>query len=135
MDCLSASSMLLDIFSSSTNAFILYVMLSSSFLASTVSLTRSSSALNLSASSTIRVMSSLERRPLSFVIVILFFKPDALSSAETFRMPLASMSNDTLICGTPRGAGAMPDSSNLPSRLLSRVRARSPSNTWIKTPG
>ena len=32
-------------------------------------------------------------------------------------------------CGTPRGAGGMPVSSNLPSRLLSRVRARSPSYT------
>lgn len=47
--------------------------------------------------------------------------PDVLSSAVTFRMPLASTSNATLICGTPRGAGGIPDSSNLPSRLLSRV--------------
>ena len=55
--------------------------------------------------------------------------PVVLSSADTFRMPLASMSNTTLICGTPRGAGGMPLSSNLPSRLLSRVRDRSPSYT------
>lgn len=39
----------------------------------------------------------------------------------------------TLICGTPRGAGGMPVSSNLPSRLLSLVRVRSPSYTWIMT--
>jgi len=45
------------------------------------------------------------------------------------------MSNVTSICGTPRGAGGIPDSSNLPSRLLSLVMARSPSNTWISTPG
>jgi hypothetical protein len=55
--------------------------------------------------------------------------PVVLSSADTLRMPLASMSNTTLIWGTPRGAGGIPDSSNLPSRLLSRVRDRSPSNT------
>ncbi|KAJ8425770.1 hypothetical protein Cgig2_014884 [Carnegiea gigantea] len=45
-----------------------------------------------------------------------------LSSAETFRIPLASMSKQTLIWGTPLGAGGMPESSNLPSKLLSRVR-------------
>ena len=57
--------------------------------------------------------------------------PVVLSSADTLRMPLASMSKTTLICGTPRGAGGMPDSSNLPSRLLSFVRERSPSYTWL----
>lgn len=40
----------------------------------------------------------------------------------------------TLICGTPRGAGGMPDSSNLPNKWLRRVRDRSPSKTWIRTP-
>ena len=34
-------------------------------------------------------------------------------------MPLASMSKVTSICGTPRGAGAMPVSSKVPSGLLS----------------
>mmetsp|Transcript_11052 Transcript_11052/g.47198 ORF Transcript_11052/g.47198 Transcript_11052/m.47198 type:complete len:225 (+) Transcript_11052:547-1221(+) len=82
-----------------------------------------------------RSMSSFDKRPLSLVMVILFFWPVDLSSAETFRMPLASMSKHTLIWGTPRGAGGMPCSSNLPSRLLSLVRLRSPSNTWISTPG
>ena len=61
--------------------------------------------------------------------------PVVLSSADTFRMPLASMSKMTLIWGTPRGAGGIPDSSNLPSRLLSLVRDRSPSKTWMSTPG
>mmetsp|Transcript_14518 Transcript_14518/g.52203 ORF Transcript_14518/g.52203 Transcript_14518/m.52203 type:complete len:225 (-) Transcript_14518:956-1630(-) len=82
-----------------------------------------------------RSISSLLRRPLSFVIVILFFWPVDLSSAETLRMPLASMSKQTLICGTPRGAGGIPCSSNFPRRLLSFVLERSPSNTWMSTPG
>ena len=34
--------------------------------------------------------------------------PVALSLALTLRMPLASMSKVTSICGTPRGAGGMP---------------------------
>jgi hypothetical protein len=34
-------------------------------------------------------------------------------------MPLASMSNVTSICGTPRGAGGMPTSWKRPSVLLS----------------
>jgi hypothetical protein len=76
-----------------------------------------------------RSISSFERRPLSFVIVMRFDLPVVLSDADTFRIPLASMSNVTSICGTPRGAGGMPESSNLPRRLLSFVRARSPSKT------
>src|SRR5581483_8191279 len=39
----------------------------------------------------------------------------ALSFAVTFRMPLASISNVTSICGTPRGAGGMPLSLNFAS--------------------
>jgi hypothetical protein len=57
----------------------------------------------------------------------LFDLPVVLSAAETLRMPLASMSKVTSTWGTPRGAGGMPESSNLPRRLLSFVRARSPS--------
>ena len=41
-------------------------------------------------------------------MVIFFSLPVALSFADTLRMPLASMSNVTSICGTPRGAGGMP---------------------------
>jgi hypothetical protein len=76
-----------------------------------------------------RSMSVLLRRPLSLVMVILLLLPVPFSMADTLRMPLASMSKVTLIWGTPRGAGGMPDSSNLPSRLLSRVMERSPSYT------
>ena len=41
-------------------------------------------------------------------MVILFSLPVALSLADTCRMPLASMSKVTSICGMPRGAGGMP---------------------------
>ena len=61
--------------------------------------------------------------------------PVDLSTADTFNIPFASISNVTSICGTPLGAGGIPDSSNLPNKLLSLVIARSPSKTWIKTPG
>ena len=48
------------------------------------------------------------------------------SLAVTFRMPLASISKVTSICGTPRGAGGMLPSWNTPSSRLSRAMARSP---------
>ena len=44
--------------------------------------------------------------------------PVPRSFADTCRMPFASMSNATSICGMPRGAGGMPVSWNLPSDLL-----------------
>ena len=37
--------------------------------------------------------------------------------------------------GDGAGGGGMPVSSNLPRRLLSQIRARSPSYTWMSTPG
>ncbi|GET90209.1 heat-shock protein hsp70, putative [Leishmania tarentolae] len=82
-----------------------------------------------------RSISSLLSRPLSLVMVIWLRLPVPFSSADTFRMPLASRSNVTSICGTPRGAGGMPDRSNVPSRWQSFVIARSPSKTWMCTPG
>merc|ERR1711973_826065 len=105
------------------------------FLALILSFYFSSSALNFSASLTIRSISSLERRPLSLVMVILFCFPVDLSQADTFRIPLASMSKVTSIWGTPLGAGGMPVRSNLPRRWLSLVSARSPSYTWMVTAG
>ena len=57
----------------------------------------------------------------------------ALSLAETWTMPLASMSNVTSICGTPRGAGGMPTRSNWPSSLLSAAISRSPWKTRMVT--
>ena len=44
-----------------------------------------------------------------------------LSSAFTFKIPLASISNVTSIWGTPLGAGGIPPKSNLPNKLLSLV--------------
>ena len=82
-----------------------------------------------------RSISSLERRPLSLVMVMCLDFPVVLSEAETFKIPLASMLKVTSTWGIPRGAGGMSDSSNLPSKLLSLVRAQSPSYTWISTPG
>ena len=45
------------------------------------------------------------------------------------------MSNVTSICGTPRGAGGMPVSWNLPSDLLYAAISRSPWSTWTSTLG
>ena len=69
------------------------------------------------------------------VIVISSVLPEDLSEAPTCRMLFSSTSKLTSIWGTPRGAGGMPVSSNLPSRRLSFVIWRSPSKTWISTPG
>merc|ERR1719433_1676035 len=110
-------------------------MLSRPFLAEILSFCLASSSLNFSASLTMRSISSLDRRPLSLVMVILFCLPVLLSQADTFRMPLASMSKVTSIWGTPRGAGGMPVRSNFPRRWLSLVMALSPSYTWMVTAG
>ena len=76
-----------------------------------------------------RSISPLESLPVSLVMVIAFVFPVLWSLAETFTIPLASMSKETSILGTPRGAGGIPVSSNLPKRLLSFTIARSPSYT------
>ena len=68
-------------------------------------------------------------------MVIFCSRPVALSRALTLRMPLASMSKVTSICGTPRGAGGMPSSMKRPSVLLSAAIGRSPWRTWISTLG
>mmetsp|Transcript_7800 Transcript_7800/g.23888 ORF Transcript_7800/g.23888 Transcript_7800/m.23888 type:complete len:212 (-) Transcript_7800:1344-1979(-) len=119
---------------SSSCFFVWYTEESALFLVSTFSRSAVSDAALASASFIIRSTSS----SLSVdapVILMSACLPVPLSVAATLRMPLASMSKHTVICGTPRGAGGMPDSSNLPSRLLSRVRERSPSYTWMSTPG
>merc|ERR1712164_120934 len=116
--------------------FMLYAYDSREFLASIFSLANLSSSAYCSASRTMRSMSSLERRPLSLVMVMLAFFPDAdLSSAVTLSTPLASTSKVTSTWGTPRGAGGMPPSSNLPSRLLSFAGALTlehlDQHTWL----
>mmetsp|Transcript_8059 Transcript_8059/g.18960 ORF Transcript_8059/g.18960 Transcript_8059/m.18960 type:complete len:277 (-) Transcript_8059:965-1795(-) len=61
--------------------------------------------------------------------------PVPLSLAETLRMPLASMSKVTSICGTPLGAGGTPSSLKVPRILLSLANCRSPWSTTISTEG
>ncbi|KAF0763770.1 putative secreted protein [Aphis craccivora] len=68
-------------------------------------------------------------------MTMFFERPELLSLAETFKIPLASISKVTSILGTPLGAGGIPVRSNVPSRLLSFVKALSPSNTWMVTAG
>ena len=87
--------------------------------ACTISSSLRSSSACASASFTIRWISS-SVRPEFALIVILFSLPVALSFADTCRMPLASMSNVTSICGMPRGAGGMPSRLNWPRLLLPR---------------
>jgi|EP00492_Amphilonche_elongata_P003218 hypothetical protein len=53
----------------------------------------------------------------------------ALSFAVTDKIPLASISKVTSICGTPRGADAIPSRRNVPRLLLSFASSRSPCNT------
>src|SRR5271167_446433 len=94
---------------------------------------RSSSAC-ASASRTMRSMSSLASEDWP-VIVIDCSLPVALSWADTWTIPLASMSKVTSICGIPRGAGGRSTSWNLPSVLLYIAISRSPWSTWISTDG
>ena len=70
-----------------------------------------SSAAYCSASLTFWLISSSVRF-VEDVIVIACCFPVPRSLALTFTIPLASISNVTSICGTPRGAGAMPVSWN-----------------------
>ncbi len=107
-------------------------MLSSSLRASAVSLILASSAAWSSASLRSFSTSSL-LRPLEFVIVIFCSLPVDLSFALTLRIPFASMSNVTSICGSPRGAGAIPSSLKLPMSLLSFAIGRSPCRTLMST--
>ncbi|CAA6656821.1 unnamed protein product [Spirodela intermedia] len=89
------------------------LVFSRAFLASTFFLCSSSSDLYFSASWTIFSISSL------------------LNVEDTVGVDVEA---DGDLRHAP-GAGGMPDSSNLPSRLLSLVRVRSPSYTWMSTPG
>src|SRR4030095_2103578 len=61
--------------------------------------------------------------------------PVAWSLAPTDRMPLASMSKVTAICGTPRGAGGIPSRKKRPISRLSPAMSRSPWSTRISTCG
>src|SRR6478609_6795586 len=104
------------------------------FLTSASSRRLRSSSACASASLTMRSISSLDRAEPP-VIVIFCSLPVPWSLAETLTMPLASMSKVTSIFGTPRGAGAMPVSSKVPSDLLCCAISRSPWKTWMRTEG
>ena len=67
------------------------------------------------------------------MIVIFWSFRVAVSFAVTFRMPLASMSNVTSICGTPRGAGGIPVKWNLPRVRFCAAMGRSPCSTCTST--
>ena len=72
-------------------------------------------------------------KPLEEVIVMCWSFPVPKSLALTFTMPLASMSNVTSICGTPRGAAGIPSRLKLPKVRFWSAISRSPCNTWIVT--
>ena len=91
-----------------------------------------SSSLCSSASFTIFSISS-SLNPLEPVILISCALPVALSFAETVRIPFASMSKVTSICGIPRGAGGIPSKLKFPKDLLSRLNSRSPCKTFMVT--
>jgi len=73
-------------------------------------------------------MSSFDK-PLEAFMVIACSLLVAKSFADTWRIPSASISNLTSICGTPLGAGGIPESWNLPRELLSFANGRSPWST------
>ena len=104
------------------------------FFADASSCSRCASSAWVSASVTIRETSSSER-PEPPSIRICCSLPVPRSFAFTWMIPFASMSNDTSICGMPRGAGGMPTSWNLPSVLLNVAISDSPWSTWISTEG
>src|SRR5439155_60739 len=125
-DASSFSTHSLEFFSTS------YTIVSSRLRRSISSRRRLSSAAWASASLTILSM-SLSPSPEDASIRIFCSLPVALSLAVTCRMPFASMSNVTSICGTPRAAGGIPVSWNFPIVRLSSAIWRSPCNTWIST--
>ena len=85
-----------------------------------------------SASPCILLMSLSESPELASILIdcSLF---EALSFAVTFKIPLASTSKLTSICGIPRGAGGMLSKMKRPRDLLSAAIARSPCVIWIST--
>ncbi len=111
---------------------VVYARESARFFASTCACRRLSSDSCSSASRIIRLMSS-SLKPDELVIRMDCSFPVALSFADTCRIPFASMSKLTSICGIPRGAGGIPTRSNWPRSLLSFAMGRSPWNTRMVT--
>ncbi|EKD90699.1 MAG: hypothetical protein ACD_30C00104G0003 [uncultured bacterium] len=109
-----------------------YKIVSALFLVSISSFFFLSSSAWASASLVILSTSSLSS-PVEPVIVIFCSLPDALSLAETFKIPEASISKVTSTCGTPLGAGGIPSKINFPKDLLSLAICLSPWSTLIST--
>ena len=105
---------------------------SAAFLACTSSSNFLSSSAFASASCTIFSISSSER-PLDAWIVIDCSLFVALSLADTFKIPFASMSKETSICGIPLGAAGIPSKLNKPNCLLSLACFLSPCTTFTVT--
>ena len=101
-------------------------------MASIPSLRFLSCASNSAASFTALSISSSDILEPAVMVMCCSF-PVPRSFADTFTIPLASMSNVTSICGTPRGAGGIPSSLNWPRDLLSLANCLSPCTTLIST--
>jgi hypothetical protein len=71
------------------------------------------------------LISSSERPELA-LMVILFSLPEALSFAETCKIPFASISKVTSICGVPLVAEGIPSRLNSPRLLLDVAISLSP---------
>ena len=106
--------------------------LSASFLTSTVSFFFLSSSAWPSASSCIFLISSSDIFVVDWIVILASF-PVPISFAVTFKIPFASMSNLTLIWGTPLGAGGISVRLKLPRETLSATIGRSPWTTLIVT--
>ena len=91
-----------------------------------------SSSAFASASLTIFSISSSDN-PLDALITIDCSLPVFLSFADTLRIPLASKSNETSICGTPLVAGGRSVKLNWPSDLFWDAWVLSPWITWTVT--
>ena len=109
-------------------------MLSASLRFCTSSRLFSSSSAWVSASFTMLLISSSDRPELA-VMVMRCSLPVPVSLAETFVMPLASMSKVTSIWGSPLGAGSKPSRINRPMLLFSPAMLRSPCTTCTSTLG
>src|SRR5690554_2590295 len=107
---------------------------SASFSLSAVSLAfLSASALASASFFILSISSSVNPEEASMRISCDF--PVPLSVADTWMIPLASISKVTSICGTPLCAGGIPSKWKRPIVLLSFAIGLSPCNTWISTEG
>ena len=106
--------------------------LSASFLISTDSFFFLSSSAWPSASSCIFLISSSDIDVVDWIVIFWSF-PVPISFAVTFKIPFASMSNLTLIWGTPLGAGGISVRLKVPNDTLSATIGLSPWTTLIVT--